>query len=102
MTLLWCEARCAGLYDPEVAKCAETAEGGFGVRDGRRAALAAGWRVVSGDWFCPACLRRKANARQTPEKRRASALPPVSAPMPPAKPSAPLGGLFAGAGEGGE
>ena len=40
--------------------------------------------------------------RQTPEKRPASALPPVSVPTPPAKPSAPLGGLFAGAGNGGE
>ena len=102
MTLLWCEARCAGLYDPDVAKCAETAEGGFGVRDGRRAALAAGWRVVSGDWFCPACLRRKSNARQTPENGPASAFPAFSGPTPPADPPTPLGGRFLRLAEGGE
>lgn len=39
---------------------------------------------------------------QTPEKRPASAVPTFSAPTPPAKPIAPLGSLFAVAGEGGE
>lgn len=41
-------------------------------------------------------------ARQTPEKRPASAVEGFPGHVPPAKPPAPLGGLFAGLPDGGE
>lgn len=41
-------------------------------------------------------------SRQTPEIRPASAIKPLPGHIPPAKPPAPLGGLFAGFPEGGE
>jgi hypothetical protein len=53
---LWCEARCHYVHvieDP--VGCLETAEGAFGALRAARAARRQGWRVVRGEWCCPAC-----------------------------------------------
>lgn len=62
---MWMEARCDGLlslparYGRE--KCHETGPGGFyranyrAVRDTKRA----GWKLIAGEWFCPACARAR-------------------------------------------
>ena len=62
---LWCEARCDGLYDPGVTGCHETAEGAFGPRAAAALARRHGWRVVRGEWLCPACQSRRAAATAT-------------------------------------
>ena len=58
--LLWCEARCHYTlarthYGQSV--CHETAPGSFGVKGAAAMAKRAGWRVVRGEWCCPACLK---------------------------------------------
>lgn len=56
---LWCEARCAGIYDESPVGCQETSPGKFGVKAAVKAARRAGWGVRKGEWFCPVCLRRR-------------------------------------------
>jgi len=56
--LLWCEARCAGVHDPEHPGCLETSVGEFGATAAERAARAQGWIPRARDWFCPACAKR--------------------------------------------
>lgn len=59
--VLWCEARCyCGLGDliesrAGLARCHESAPGALGSRAGAMTARAYGWRVVRGEWACPAC-----------------------------------------------
>jgi hypothetical protein len=39
----------------DILRRLQTAEGDFGVRAAARAARHQGWRVVRGEWCCPAC-----------------------------------------------
>jgi len=58
--LLWCEARCQGIYDHGYTYgCMETSEGAFGAREAAKEARQQGWRVVDGDWLCPCCIERR-------------------------------------------
>lgn len=59
-TLMWCEARCQGLYDEDyTGGCRETSNGAFGVKNATKSAHGQGWRIVDGDWLCPVCAKRR-------------------------------------------
>lgn len=67
MPLLWSEARCDGLFDPDSKRCQEGAPGAYGVKNARKAAKGAGFRVTGDEWLCPVCYkRRQKDARATP------------------------------------
>lgn len=59
MALLWCEARCVGLYDDNSTNCRETAPGAFGTREAEKMARRDGWRVANDEWICPVCQKRR-------------------------------------------
>jgi hypothetical protein len=65
---LWCEARCyffhAGARKDGTNACHETAPGAFGRRNAEKEARRAGWRVMDGEWACPACWRATYGRRE--------------------------------------